>query len=474
MVNNILDFKKLPADIQAKLIELQTPAENRYAFIPRLPVYLWLAIAAGIIWCIYLFASTQNYIWEFWMFWLLAAGSIIFISLALFAAYQIITAKTAKLKDGFVFTKDECIGTKGGRVEFWSLKELEGFQFREDIKTIEIWIGERLKKIKADNVDDARKLEEQFVDWRNEAAEESFLKPFAKNELAPNNSARYAAVAGGIIVLLGISSGIIYAAKIINRNHDDEKIWRLVENGKTIADFDQYKQRHPNGNYISQADRKISDILGSLKTEYIGKVKKSADEKAINALSEVLENAGKLPNRTIFIKVGEKLELDDEVVKVLRRQTGVSVNTYDYSIPPRDTPFRKDMLSKEIGLAFLPATRNASINFELNDNPPADSTVIDVNYVVRSTETVYQFSWYSNGSMTTFYNPATRIEFDLVFKTAEKELYKTNYISLFTKPQNPGLIDSRDAVNYSFDKLYFSSVSKDFAKYLERQFGFTE
>src|SRR5215203_3780052 len=160
MANNILAFDKLPADVQAKLLELQTPGENRFAFIPRLSFYYWLAIAAGVAWCVYMFVSTENYLWTDWMFWLFAAGSLIFISLALFAIFKIGSAKFVKLKDGFVFTPDECIKTKGSRVEFWSLKELEGFQFREDIKTIEVWIGERVEKIKAEDAGDGQQLEQ--------------------------------------------------------------------------------------------------------------------------------------------------------------------------------------------------------------------------------------------------------------------------------------------------------------------------
>src|SRR5215213_9890376 len=222
MANNILAFNKLPADVQAKLIELQTPGENRFTFIPRLPVYYWLAIVAGIGWCIYMFVSTENYLWTEWMFWLFAAGSLIFISLALYAIFKVVSQRLAKLKDGFIFTPDECIKTNGSRVEFWSLKELEGFQFREDIKTIEVWIGDRVQKIKAENTDDARRLEEIFVAWRNEA-KESFLANYAAPEPAYNASAKTAAVAGGLIVLLGVSFAFSYAAKTMNRNYDDAR-----------------------------------------------------------------------------------------------------------------------------------------------------------------------------------------------------------------------------------------------------------
>ena len=475
MADNILAFDKLPAEVQAKLIELQIPGDGLFVFIPRVPVYYWLAIAAGLGWCVYMFVSTENYLWENWQFWLFAGGSLIFISLALFAIFKIVSSKIAKLKDGFVFTPDECIKTKGNRVEFWSLKELEGFQFREDIKIIEVWIGERVEKIKAENVDDAEKLERIFVPWRNEAQAESFLSKYAGAETAYNGSLKTAATLGGLIAFLVVSFGVAYAAQAMNRNYDDARTWKRLENGTTIADFEEYKQRHPNGSFALEADRKMSEIYGRLKDDYVKKVKPAADENAVKAFSEVLETAGKLPNRTIYVRVKESRNLDDTVVKKMKQVSGLSINGYDYSVPPSEEANRKKKLVDDLGLVFLPATRPASITFEMSDNPPADSTIIDLNYVANSVEKVYPFQWYSNGSITTFYNPGAKWDFELTLKApGARELYRTTYISQSSNLGGGQFFDMRDAANYSFDKVYFAAVSKDFNDYLSRQFGFIE
>lgn len=474
MANNILAFDKLPAEVQTKLIELQTPGENRFAFIPPLSKFYWLAIIAGIGWCGYLFASTQNYLWEGWMFGLFAAGSLVLISLALFAIYKMISQKFVKLKDGYVFTTDECIKTKGNRVEFWSLKQLEGFSFREDIKTIEVWIGERVEKIKAENIQDAERLQEIFVPWRNEAGE-SFLSRYATNETEYRGSTKTAATIGGVLALLAVSFGVSFAAKTINRNYDDTRTWNRLANGTSIADFEEYKQRHPNGIYAAEADRKMAEIFGRLKNDYAAKVKSTADPAAVAALSEVLETSGKVPNRTIYVRINEKLELDDAVVKKMKQITGYSINNYDYSIPQSEVAFRKDKLLKDLGLTFITATRSGSINFEMSDNPPAGATTMDLNYVARSVEIVYPYSWYSNGSITTFYNPGAEFDFDFTIKAPDaRELYKTISTVKTMRMGSTGLVDSRDAANYSFDKVYFTAVSADFNSHLSRQFGFTE
>ncbi len=108
MTNNIIAFDKLPQDVQAKIIGLQIPSEERFVFIPRLSVFNWLAIVVAIGWCVYMFSATQDYLWEYWMFWLFAAGSLILISLALYAILNIVLSKVAKLKNGFIFTTQDC------------------------------------------------------------------------------------------------------------------------------------------------------------------------------------------------------------------------------------------------------------------------------------------------------------------------------------------------------------------------------
>ena len=159
----------------------------------------------------------------------------------------------------------------------------------------------------------------------------------------------------------------------------------------------------------------------------------------------------------------------------MKSVTGYSISSYDYSVPSNNEAYRKDKLLKDLNLVFLPATRSASINFELTDDPPPNAAVLNVDYVVRSVEKFYRYDWWSNGSITTFYNPAAKFEFDLKLRSAEaKELYQTNYVSLLSNPGSTGLIDSRDAANYTFDKIYFAAVSEDFSKYLGKQFGFTD
>jgi hypothetical protein len=51
--------------------------------------------------------------------------------------------------------------------------------------------------------------------------------------------------------------------------------------------------------------------------------------------------------------------------------------------------------------------------------------------------------------------------------------YQTGYTA-FPKALNSGIFDPRDSKNYSFDKVYFGSVSEGFGQFIGQVFGFVE
>lgn len=470
----MVSFGGLSPETQARLIELQTPAPERFVFIDR-PSKLWYAAIAGATgWLVFLFASTQDYLWQDWMFWLMAAATLVILPLGLSGVYRVVSAKVARLKDGAVFTADECIISRGGKIEFWSLRELEGFLFREDIRMIEVWIGEKMRKIAASDIDEGHRLNSRFVDLRNNAGD-SFLRPLATGSALASPSDGLAFKIGGVAGFVAIAVVVSFAARRLNTRYDDDMTWNRVSAGTTVGDFTEYRTRHPHGIHKTEADQKIADILGRLRGDYKAKLKKNAVPAAVEGLDGFLDSLGKLEDRNVYVRVSEKRELDDAVVKKMRQDFGLQIAAYDYSVPPSEVPFRKDMLTKELGVAFANATRPASIEFVLTDNPPPNTTVVDLNYVIKSRESYYAFQWYSNGSITTFFNPAASFDFDFTLRSADgRELYRQQYSSLFTKLQPIGFFDDRDSANYSFDKVYFASVAKDLSAFLSREFGFTE
>lgn len=467
-----LAISKLPANVRDRLAELQQPSDDRFVFLSKPAKWNWLVVPVLAGWLVYLFASTQAYIWEWWMFALLLGGTLVFTMLAVFSVSRIVRSKFAKISDGSVFTYNECIVTRGDSVEFWPLADLEGFQYREDIKTIEIWVGERLVKIRAD--DEAQRLYDLFTDWRARSGP-SFLTELANSDTAFRPSSRY--LKTGILGLAGVAAAvaITLTASAVNRNYDDGRTWARVQNGTTVSDFEEYVKTHPNGNYRAEADRKIKEIFTRVSEDYPKNVKKNANETAVSAMKGILAKAGELPSRKVFVTVSEKLELDDAVVKKMRQQTGFQISTYDYSVPPNDVAYRREELSGDLGVAFVPILKPASFEFELADSPPPNSLVAEISFTANSVENFYRYVWISNGRPTTFFKPAASFDFNFVLKDTDgSEIYRTTYMSIFTSLGNTGIIDQRDAANYSFDKMYFNSVSEDFSRHIAREFGIIE
>lgn len=470
-----LSFGKLPEEIRTKLTELQRPSNDRFVFVGKPSVLNYVAVAAGIGWIAYLFVATADYLWEGWMFWIFAAITLIIVPLAIWSASNVIAAFTGTTRDGYVFTHDECISYRGDRIGFRSLRELESFQPLEHIKTIEVWIGEEVEKIKAWNYDDATRLGDVFDEWRN-ASGETFLKPYATEEFAYSPASGHLKTVAVIVGSVVLAAALSYGAKVMNRNYDDEQSWKRAEPGQTVADFVAYKERHPKGSHSADADRRIGEIIGKAKIDYGRSQKANVNPDAAAALNAVFDDIATSPDRKIYVRYTEDRQLDDEVVKQLKSQSKLSISSYDFTIPTTALEYRREKILNDIGVLFLPATRNASIEFVASDEPPAGAPQIAVRNVMKSIPMYYVYYWASSsGSITTYYNPGARFEIDFELRPGNgSPSFKTQYVSNFTKGLNTGVVDSRDAANYSFDKVFFGSVSEDLAKFLQREFGFVD
>lgn len=474
MPDNVLAFSKLPSELQARLIELQTPSPDRFVFLKTPSILNYLAIAAGIGWVAYMFTATADYLWENWMIGVFTAVTLILVTLALWSLSTIVRAFSGKTRDGWVFTRDECVSYRGDRIGFRSLKELESFQFLEHINTIEIWIGDVVEKIKVRDASEAVKLDSVFLDWQNSSGE-PFLTPCRKAEMLFNPLARRTVTVGLLLGFVLLAAGLSYSATRLNRSYDDDQSWKRSENGETVADVVAYKTRHPNGNHLADADRKIAELIVRAKEDYTKNIKASANQAAVASLSRLLDEMNSNPDRKVYVKFTEVRELDDAVVKKMKSNTGLSISSYDFTIPTTALQYRREKILNDVSVLFLPATRSASVNFELADDPPPGTPVVEIRSVMKSIEFFYRYDWWSGGSSTTYYNPGAKFEFDFELRPSDtSKAFKTQYVSQFTRGLNTGLIDQRDAANYSFDKLFFSSVSEDFAKFLQREFGFIE
>lgn len=465
-----LSVGKLPQEIQNKLLILQRRGEDRIVFPTKLSIFYWIGLAAGIFWLIYLITATQTILWEIWMFWLFAGLTFIASLIMVFCAAKIINHFTAKLKDTFVFTHDEFIILGSNAVESWNLKQLEAVRYLEDTKRLEIWSGERQIFVPVSFEKEAHEIVDVFDNWKRNAGE-GLLEKFQKDEIAYNSSKTALNYAGGFVIVLVLAGIFSFSAQKLNRSSDDRLIWEQTKRENNIDSYEKYKNLHPDGAFVGEAEAKIGEYIGKLKTDYEQNVKKDYNPDAFKAFSAVLDMISKQAERKIYVKVTEKRELDDAVVQKLKETHRVSIFPYYSTIPPNLEEERKNKVFGDIRQVFYKFAKNNLVTFEKTNELPADKPSIEVNYTAKSEAMIYQFYTITgNGAVTQIY-PGARYFFNFSLKTGSSETPFATEFSIVPPRLNSSAYDQRDAVNYSFEKIFFNTVSESYGNYLAQQFG---
>jgi hypothetical protein len=471
-----ISFKKLPRDVQNTIIRLQRPDSDRFVFFGRLSPLYWLPVAGAAIWLFYLGFSTQYYLWEEWMFWIFAGVTVVAVLAGAYALEKIISSRFGKLKSGYIFTPEECLKISSGWIGSWNYREIEALRFHEDLEEIELWSGSHEERIKTTQKLDAIRLCETFDEWKANAGE-GVLAKYATGEYAYSSGMKYGLTAVGAVICVVLAGAISFGAKKMNADYDDRETWARTESFGTIEEYEAYKVRHPNGIYAAEADRKIGDILVKLKDAYKARAKKSADPNAVNALALILEEAARRPDRTIFVKLNETLELDEEVIDKMKETTGQRFEPLDSSVPKSRADFRKNKMFGDVRQAFTSITGNGALRFEISDDPPAGAPVMNVSLVVKtdSKEMPYlRWTSFDGYKQNTSYYSGAKWDFDFQMKGSDAgSAYQTGYTAI-PKSLNSGVFDVRDSANYSFDRVYFASVSEGFGYFLGQVFGLVE
>src|SRR5260221_4093778 len=166
---NAVDFRRLPAELQDRLVALQTDGEDRFAFFKSTSL-VWLApIAAAVGWLIYVYSATQQPLWESWMPYMVGAISVVVFPFAFYGIAKLVLPFLAKLKTGYIVTKDEFFKIQRNRIQFCNLKDVEALRFKEDLKEIEVWIGGHELTIGVEGTEKASKLHRLFHPLQNTA-----------------------------------------------------------------------------------------------------------------------------------------------------------------------------------------------------------------------------------------------------------------------------------------------------------------
>jgi hypothetical protein len=471
-----ISFKKLPHDVQNTIVRLQRPESDRFVFFGGLSPLYWLPVAGCAIWLFYLVFATQNYLWEEWMFWIFAGVTVAAVILGAYGLEKILATKFAKLKTGHIFTPNECLKISGESIESWNLEEIDALRYHEDLNELELWTGDREERIKTGQKLDAYRLTEAFDEWKANAGK-GILDEYQKPAFSYTGAPKFAMLGIGAVICILLAGAISFGAKRMNVNYDDRQTWKRIDAIGTVEEYEGYKTRHPKGEFAAEADKKIGDILAKLTGDYKARAKKTADQNAVSAYSILLEEAARRPDRTIYVQYGETLDFDNAVLDKMKKEFEKSFEPYDYSFPKSAAEYRKNKMLIDLRQAFSSTSGGGAIKFELADTVPENAPWMKLTFSVKSDPVGLPYvrwsSWDGNKEHISYY-PSGKIDFGFEMKGSTDASYYQTGQSAIPKAMNTGLFDPRDTQNYSFEKVYFSSHSEGFGKFIGQVFGLAD
>jgi len=163
--------------------------------------------------------------------------------------------------------------------------------------------------------------------------------------------------------------------------------------------------------------------------------------------------------------------LDDAVVEKMKNEYRLSIYPYYSTIPANLEEDRKNKLFGDIRQVFYKFAKNNLVNFERVDNLPTDKPTIEIDYTAKSEEMYYTFFMITGGGGQTSYYPGARYLFNFSMKTGDSEAPFQTQFDILPPRLNTGTFNEKDAVNYSFEKVFFATVSESYGKFLAQQFG---
>lgn len=466
------DFKKLPSETQDRLLAIQAGANGSYVFLDKVSLINLLPAGFVVGWLIYGYSTSQNVQWQPWMFWLIFAVSVIAFPLALLGLVRFISPKVSKIKSGHMVTPNEYLKVKGRQVQFIGLKNIEALRLLEDDKQIEIWSGSHEERIDVQDVDLAAKLDGEFDSLKESAVDE--LGPILSDrKYAYSKGLSGALMLVGVIIAALVGGGVAVGLNSLNLRYSENVAWQQAKTAGTIESIEAFKAQFPNGYFTAEADRSIGSIIAKVKENYTAKVKKGANPESVTAFAAFLDAIAKQPDRKVFIKINEVREVDAGLVATLEDQFGITVSSYESSVPVASQP-RKDKVFSDLKLLLSSATERGFVNAELVDELPQGVPSIEMTLTIKPVRSVYRMTNFEGGRYYTNNHPVASFLFDMTLNNGDSAApFKMQYFGQATQI-NTGLYDTRDRDNFSFDKMLFLTVMNGFDKHFETTFGLAE
>ncbi|MCD9187363.1 MAG: hypothetical protein LUM44_13090 [Pyrinomonadaceae bacterium] len=343
-----LKFNKLPPEIRGRLLERMDGKGKGFVFKYGALTPPIVLFAAAILWFVVFFIQTDGYAWSDERKILLGIFLLGAAYLLIDNGIKLVRHLTSRAYQYLLITPLYVIDIENNDVSFWNLEQLVKadnmkWEDHRSVQTPEIVLrfdkGE--KKINVGDIDIAERTVEEIEYLKKKYVESIVRNDFeyldanddflgfdaATVETKGNSDSGFAFQAVKIAASLLLAAGAMFAGLSLNNYFDDKISWQAAQNIDRASSYRNYLQTHPNGRWTADANEKLKSLYDSAGQKYRASLNKGFDEKAVEAISEILKYAKETQNYRIKVEFAkdnkippnleEELKEEFEVKKIL-------------------------------------------------------------------------------------------------------------------------------------------------------------
>lgn len=336
-----LKFNKLPKEVQGRLLDRMSGRDKGFVFKHGSLTPSIVLLAAAVVWFIIFFLQTDSYAWS-------DIRKIILGILSLGAAYllidngiKLINGLTSRAQQYLIITPLYVIDIENNDVSFWNLEQLVKadnmkWEDQRNVQTTEIVLrfdqGE--KKIDVKDIDTAERVVEEIEYLKKKYIEATVRNDFeyldtnddffgfdtTTVEMQGNFDHGFAIQAGKTVFSLLLTASVIFAGLSLNNYFDDKISWQAAQNIDRASSYRYYVQLHPNGRWTADANEKLKSLYDSAEQKYRASLNKGFDEKAVEAVSQVLKYAKETQNYRIKVEFVKDVKIPPNLEEELKEE----------------------------------------------------------------------------------------------------------------------------------------------------------
>lgn len=402
-------FNKLPQEIQGRLLERMNGKGKGFVFKYGSLTPSIVLFGAAVFWFVIFFLQTDGYAWSDERKIILGIFSLGATYLLVDNGIKLINFLTSRAHQYLIITPLYVIDIENNNVGFWNLEQLikadnMKWEDHRSVQTSEIVLrfdnGE--KTINVGDIDTAERaveeieyLKKKYVesvvrnDFEYLDANDDFLGfDLSKIESKEKFDYGFASQTGRIVASLLLAAGVMLAGLSLNNYFDDKLSWQSAQSIDRASSYRNYVQTHPNGRWTADAGEKLKSLYDSAEQKYRASLNQGYDEKAVEAISEILKYAKETQNYRVKVEYAKDNKIPPNLEDELKEEFEVK-----NILPLGDSLSDEKMKNREKALLGVVADALRKVIpddiLELSDDCSENCVKFKINYKIDAKYSLY-------------------------------------------------------------------------------------